>query len=184
MADENRTIAPHAHSLSALAENFLNQYLQANPDTEFVRVCCHAAAQPPETKAVDAAAQACITEIQERVEITEPAQSPVIIRRHCRAREAAFLAGTTSAGKLLWTHSRNLALILSPEDAANVSTALIERGIGVHVEPITRAHSQVCAAELADLEHEAKRSLSQDQAQRYRLRRLKAELIANLLERR
>jgi hypothetical protein len=37
-------------------------------------------------------------------------------------------------------------------------------------------------AELADLEREAGRPLTQEQAQRYRLRKLKAQLVANMLD--
>ena len=167
-------------SLNRIAESFLEQHLAANPDTEIVPVHCQGHRRL-ETKAVDVAAQACINEIQERIEITE-AESPVIIRRACHRREAAFLVGTR-CGNLIWTHARHLALVLSPEDAASVSRALESQGIRGSMEPLTRAQAQICGAELADLEREAKRPLSQDQAQRYRLRRLKAELIANLLER-
>ena len=181
MADE---IVSPARSLHVLAEKFLDQYLQANPDTQLVRVCCQAESQRgTETKAVDVAAQACIDQIQERIEITEGSESPVIIRRTCHRSQAAFLAGTKRDGSLIWTHSRHLALVLGPEDAAQVSLALQAQDIRVSIEPLTRAQAQICAAELADLEREAKRPLSQEQAQRYRLRRLKTELIAKLLER-
>ena len=67
--------------------------------------------------------------------------------------------------------------------AALVSRALETQGIRVSTEPLTRAQAYICATEPADLEREAGRPLSQEQALRYRLRRLKSQLIANLLQR-
>jgi hypothetical protein len=178
MADE---IVSPARSLNALAENFLQEYVHQHPHTEFVRVCCQADGHRNiETKAVDVAAQKCINEIEERIDITEAAELPVIIRRICHRREAAFLAGT-KRDKLLWTHTRHLAFVFTGDDGAKVSMALESQGIRVSLELLTRAQAQICATELADLEREAKRPLSQEQAQRFRLRRLKAQLIANLL---
>jgi hypothetical protein len=177
MADE---IVSPARSLNALAENFLQEYVHHHPHTEFVRVCCQADCQRNiETTAVDVAAQKCINEIEERIDITEAAESPVIIRRSCHRREAAFLAGT-KCDKLLWTHARHLAFVFTGEDAAKVSMALESYGIRVSMEPLTRAQA-LCDHELTDLSSEAGRQLSQEQAQRFRLRRLKAQLIANLL---
>ena len=174
MADE---IVSPARALNALAENFLQQYLAANPDAKIVPVNCQGHRRL-ETMAVDVAAQACINEIQERIEITE-AESPVIIRRACHRREAAFLVGTR-CGNLIWTHARHLAFVFTSEDAAKVSQALESQGIRVSMQPLTRAQA-LCDHELTDLSSEAGRQLSQEQAQRFRLRRLKAQLIANLL---
>ena len=179
MADE---IVSSARALNALAETFLEQYLAANPDTQIVPVHCQGHRRL-ETMAVDVAAQACINEIQERIEITETGECPVIIRRLCHRRDPAFLAGTKRDGSLIWTHSRHLALVLSSEDATSVSRALEVQSLQVSTEPLTRAQAQICSAELADLEREAQRPLSPEQAQRYRLRCLKAQLISKLLER-
>jgi hypothetical protein len=176
---ESKEILSLARSLNALAEEFLQQYVDQNPGTRIVRVCCQADCQRSiETVAVDVAAQACIDQIQERIEITET-ESPVIIRRSCHRREAAFLAGTR-CDKLLWTHARHLAFVFTGEDAAKVSQALETQGVRVSTEPLTRAQA-LCDHELTDLSGEAGRQLSQEQAQRFRLRRLKAQLIATLL---
>jgi hypothetical protein len=43
-------------------------------------------------------------------------------------------------------------------------------------------HAPMSPAEVADLEHEAGRPLTQEQAQRYRLRKLKKQLIDDMLE--
>ena len=50
------------------------------------------------------------------------------------------------------------------------------------VPPVGNSLPDLSPAELADLEHEAGRPLTQEQAQRYRLRKLKKQLIDNMLE--
>jgi hypothetical protein len=124
-----------SREINRIAEKFLHQFLQQNPQVESPRICCSHTKR--DASYSHEAAEQFLQQVQDsvesdRIEVTEPT-SVIILRK---GRPVQFLAGFRHRdSKPVWCYDARLAGAVSADEAEEFVKALRSRGVETFTMP-------------------------------------------------